>query len=545
MSFNVDEYTISELMEILQLDEMDESEITNKTNYYIEKFKNSDPKLSNFFANVQTKLLQYQYEDEDHEEHEYQPNNKQTDDWIKYEALPQENETQKNKITERSQKIDVYDNDHVPMNREQLGINNNYNVEVAQDTLNPNLKNITTRFINLDSQFRQASSANSLSTDYTLDLSDPLINVLSLRLYSFQIPYTWYAIDENYGNNFFWVVNNDIPFKIIIPSGNYNGTSLCNAIQQTCTSSAMPFVNDIIPTPQIATYNTTNGLITLSFNGWKDPSGNLINGINFDYEYVSNRDPYLKFFDVNENDTLEKNICIKDKNLYFNTTLGWMMGYRTPILPILKSGNTGSSVAKLSGTKYFILILDDYNQNHINNGLVSITEYSTKLDYPSYYNESFLCLTQDQFINPQNTQLSNQSNILDNDSYINSLKDKINYAYGRIPQVIPTAPRTLTQAQIYTINEIIKNRKTNTSFKPKAPNNSDTFSLIPIKYNGLNIGDMYVDYSGSLQDNPRIYFGPVNIERLRVRLIDDMGRTVNLHGVDWAITLISENLYQY
>jgi hypothetical protein len=69
--------------------------------------------------------------------------------------------------------------------------------------------------------------------------------------------------------------------------------------------------------------------------------------------------------------------------------------------------------------------------------------------------------------------------------------------------------------------------------------------LIPIKYNGLNVGDMYVDFSGSLQDNPRIYFGPVNIDRLRIRLVDDMGRTVNLHGVDWSITLISENLYQY
>jgi len=95
------------------------------------------------------------------------------------------------------------------------------------------------------------------------------------------------------------------------------------------------------------------------------------------------------------------------------------------------------------------------------------------------------------------------------------------------------------------INEIIKNRKMNTSYKLKAPNNSDTFSLLPIKYGGLNVGDMYVDFSGSLQDNPRIYFGPVNIDRLRIRLVDDMGRTVNLHGVDWSITLISENLYQY
>ena len=37
--------------------------------------------------------------------------------------------------------MDVYDNTHMPMNRQQLGINNNIDVGVAQDTLNPNLKN--------------------------------------------------------------------------------------------------------------------------------------------------------------------------------------------------------------------------------------------------------------------------------------------------------------------------------------------------------------------------------------------------------------------
>ena len=111
--------------------------------------------------------------------------------------------------------------------------------------------------------------------------------------------------------------------------------------------------------------------------------------------------------------------------------------------------------------------------------------------------------------------------------------------------ILPSAPRTLTQAQIYTINEIIRNRGKTTSYKGKAPTNSDTFALIPIKRGGLNIGDMYTEFSGSMQDNKRIYFGPVNIDRLRIRLIDDRGYVVDLHGVDWCITIISENLYQY
>jgi hypothetical protein len=54
-----------------------------------------------------------------------------------------------------------------------------------------------------------------------------------------------------------------------------------------------------------------------------------------------------------------------------------------------------------------------------------------------------------------------------------------------------------------------------------------------------------VEFSGSLQDNKRTYFGPVNIDRMRVRLLDDKGNILNLNGAEWSISIISENLYQY
>jgi len=548
MSFNVDDYTISELLTILELEkdgegntEFNEENVTEKTRDYIINFYHEDKKLSKFFQDVQSKLLNYL--NEGNYENDYEPNNTQTENWIKNQVLQQDNEVQKNKNTQRVQKIDVYDDEHMPMNREQLGVNNNINLPVAQDTLNPNLKNITTRFINLDSQFRQGSDSDSLSTDYTMDLSDPLTNVLSLRLYSFQIPYTWYAIDETYGNDHFWVVNKNISYKITIPSGNYNPTNFCTAIQQSFIDAL--FTNSSIPVPSIAIYNNTNGIITLKLNGWIDPAGEIINGISSIDEYVEGEDPYLVFFEIDKQNDNPRIRCVANNPSYYTSTLGWMMGYRSPLQAILINGNSGGAIMKLSGTKYFILILDDYNQNHINNGLISIAELSKKLEYPDYFSPQYLCLRRDSQVNLQNQTNYINLDMTNNDSYFNSIQDKLALGYGNIPQVIPSAPRTLTQAQIYTINEIIKNRKMNTSIKPKAPNNSDTFSLIPIKYNGLNVGDMYVDFSGSLQDNPRIYFGPVNIDRLRIRLVDDMGRTVNLHGVDWSITLISENLYQY
>ena len=41
----------------------------------------------------------------------------------------------------------------------------------------------------------------------------------------------------------------------------------------------------------------------------------------------------------------------------------------------------------------------------------------------------------------------------------------------------------------------------------------------------------------------REYFGPVDIRRLDVRLVDEYGRVINLNGVDWSFSLAFEKLY--
>ena len=205
------------------------------------------------------------------------------------------------------------------------------------------------------------------------------------------------------------------------------------------------------------------------------------------------------------------------------------MGFRLPSEYILTNGNTPIAVLDVYGPKYFILVLDDYNQNHINNGLISITELSSKLKLPSYYVPTLPISC--------NTILSN--------NLTNINLEKENIIYSKNKTVLPTAPRILTQAQIYTINEIIKNRDKNTSYRGKAPTASDTFAILPLKRSGMKTGELYVEFSGALQDNKRIYFGPVDIDRIHIKLIDDRGYTVDLHGSEWCITLISENLYQY
>lgn len=583
VSYNADNYTISELLEILNLDDPTSEQIINKTNNYIKRFspsRENRPELVNFFQDIQTKLLQYMRKLETSgKDAEYMPNEKQTNEWYKYQALPQDNPVQKDKNTERIQKIDVYDNNHMPMNREQLGVSNNFQVPVAQDTLNPNLQNVTSRFINLDSQFRQASGGTeSMSTNYTLDLSDPLTDVLSLSLYSIQIPYTWYTIDYVYGNTCFWVTNIGNTFKIFIEPGNYSATELCTTLTNTFISSGFTYPASPYPNnPNIARFNSNNGKITLYLDGWKDPNGNLIITITqYSDTFNSETDAYFTFFDITGTKSCYESgtyPCAGSsiQGHTFDGTLGWLLGFRLPIQPVFSTtiggtspsftysgGNTPQGVLNLYGTKYFILVLDDYNQNHINNGLITITELAKTLQLPSYYNTS-----QPYICTPNFTTLpsildinavGNLSNItqaqaaalgVNPDNLINSLQDKTDFGSGNVEQILPSAPRTLTQAQIYTINEIIKNRNKTISFRSKAPTNSDTFAIIPIKYGSMTTGQLYTELSGQFQDNKRIYFGPVDIDRLRVTLLDDKGNIVDLHGADWCITIISENLYQY
>jgi hypothetical protein len=230
------------------------------------------------------------------------------------------------------------------------------------------------------------------------------------------------------------------------------------------------------------------------------------------------------------------------------------MGYKIPYVNVDASGNTASSVLDLNGTKYLILVLDDYNQNHVNNGLVSISQFSNTLKMPSYYSPDlpYTCLSPAQ-------QGNNLSQIV-NEVVIQSLFDnqtpnaqnglliggKYESDYTNTQIVLPSAPRTLTQAQLYTINSINSNNNNLTNYLAKAPTSSDILAILPVKTStGVPTGSLLVEFSGSLQDNSRTYFGPVNIDRMAVKLLDDKGNVLNLNGNDWCFTLVCECLYQY
>ena len=383
--------------------------------------------------------------------------------------------------------------------RVQNKSDNSYTIPIKKDVLNPNLKNVVTRLIHLDSQFRQSTCGTGSSTDYTLDLSDPLKNVLSLRLYSIQIPFSWYIIDPAYNNNTFWFTLSDQSNRqVILDAGNYTPTTFVDALNMTI----LTVVPDISGVP--VAYSQSTGKLTFTLQTTTGPAIETM--VFFDFEGVLLTAPYV------------------------NSTLGWLMGFRDSTVTVATK-NVSDGVLDLYGTKNLLLVIDDFNQNHVNNGLISITETSNTLSLPSYYRPD-LPFTVQPPINEYNTNIEDFG-----DSAIRTFKD--------LPIMQPTSPRILTQSQIYTVNEIMKNRERTMTFRTRAPTSPDIFAMIPMKHGGMKIGDVYVEFGSSLQTNMRVYFGPVNIERIRIRLLDDKGNIINLNGIDWSVTLISENLYQY
>jgi hypothetical protein len=574
---NVNNYSLSELMAIVGLNDLSESNVKKNTGAFINKYKNSNPELSNFFSDIQSQLLSYAKGLTQKTDNKYLGNatlpfapdaiypagEKQSNEWFQEQALQQNDPVQTDKITDRVQKIQVFgDYNHNPMNREQLGVANNYQVDVAQDTLNPNLKNTINKFINIDSQYRQYSSGvETSSTDYTLDLSETLNNALSIRLYSYQIPFSWYTIDVEYNNTCFWITDGSNNVPITMPSGNYLAVNFVNFLNLAFVQAGFhdflgpppntPFISQYTTGPDQSMnypvyYNSYNGIISIFLYGatYTPPQ-------NSDYtSFKVSTETIITFFDPTSK--LLCNVNCSNNNNYYNTTLGWLMGYRLPYVNVSETGNVATAILDLNGTKYLMLIVDDYNQNHINSNIVSIAEYSNKLKLPSYYSPTLLntCIKATPNVsNIGSLILGEDTQAVFNDQFSPDggilIAGKLNVEYSSTSQILPTAPRTLTQSQIYTINQINANNNNNTNYRVKAPTNNDVLAIISVSTFGALTGQIKIDNGSALQLNTRSYFGPVNIERLRIKLVNDKGNVVNLNGSDWCFTLICECLYQY
>jgi hypothetical protein len=524
---DVDKYSIDDLKELLGLSTESNFYTINDILDHFNILKSKYPKLARsdgFLEKAERRII----DDIDLNPNPEPPTNEEPpelNEWYTQQYLKQDDFLQNARITDRENKVKVFNDgngNHETMKRERLGILNSHPLPIAQDTLNPTLKNITQRILVIDSQYRQSITAATSSTDFTLDLSDILTNTLALKLYSFQIPYSWYTIDSTMGTSCFWIVYNGTTYPISIQDGNYSMSELVTAIQYQLDTTLNNVVAPFTTNNFDISYNPVSGRSCFLFAS-RLPSLS-VEVLFYDSQYYSSCGTR----------------CLNSMKL--NNNLGWVLGFRplddknlplhfSVVIESLNNYNIPANTAPYNlnnayfsdgpidiyGTKYLTLVIDDFNQNHLNNGLVNIVDTDTTLSLPDYFNADI-------------------PNVCAPDPDINN---------ELAPFYVQSTPRSLTQAQIYSINQISENRRTTYKSRITGPTTTNVLGIIPIKKQGLTSGDMIVDLGSSLAYNTRTYFGPVNISRLRVCLQDDMGRTLNLHGSNWSVSIIVESLYQY
>lgn len=303
----------------------------------------------------------------------------------------------------------------------------------------------------------------------------------------------------------------------------------------------------------------------------------------------------------------KKEYKCSDKNTgkKINSTLGWTLGFREAVTtsqtidltvnPVADAelmthvgfpathktfnGNFGGCIWNQLGTKYLILEVDDFNRNRNNGnmGTMTMPSCTEKFKLPKYAKDispSYPVCS----VDASNNSVSAFPNEIDNDVLVgNPLTnnaENIHLEYGDPYADPPTTVQstkkgyyetfkrscrkgtpaekfavvgqdTLTKAQKYTAREITNSQKQSCSNQYFSPQSSNILFRFPIERLSTNLQSPVITPNAAGMANGRRYFGPVTIEKLKIRLLDDKGFPVDLNCGDFSFSLILERLYQY
>ena len=252
-------------------------------------------------------------------------------------------------------------------------------------------------------------------------------------------------------------------------------------------------------------------------------------------------DDYVLSF-YNKDNTETQNIQTITSNSFQTTTwdvtIGWLLGFRSHPQFDLNSTvaatnlysdsnnytvDASTNIITIEGDtcldlylfKNLYLIVDDFTQNHLNDGLITGVRNNPNAEKPNYSSSAT------RVCDPLTKQ--NQSSIFNSSQPGMGLTEKQLFAANKIQE-----------------ENVIKNT---TKLYSDPPYVKDMFAMIPLKVSGLKQGEVFTEYGGTLQDNDRKYFGPVNITKLRIQLLNDHGDVINLNGNNWSFSLVFEYLY--
>jgi hypothetical protein len=376
-----------------------------------------------------------------------------------------------------------------------------------QGTTNPVKIQFITRTVNFDSAYRTILDPSSVScpsvgpnsnkklqtsTNYTVNLNQPLKKSLEITLISAEIPYSWWVFNEEYGTNYFCTDKEDGVPKLI-PAGNYKTPlDLINALNAIDASLNIVFSYDALKN-KISVQN--NNLFNIKIQ-WYRPSASI-------------------------------SLCVEGGGVgqKIDYNLGYLLGFRLTeyiIQPTQKA--TGEALLDILGPRYFLLSLDDFQNSKPNQDLVTMTSNKANFTLPTYYNKETMHMDLNDPCLPQW-----------------NLPEK----GCRATPINRDLSSNLTQAQRYTVDQLKLAMSGKPADRYTSPASTDVLNRIPVPNGPITNFGTFTYTNPSPPLTKRIYFGPVNLSAFRVRLLNDKGYIVNLNNMDWSFSLQVKMLYQY
>ena len=444
----------------------------------------------------------------------------------------------------------------------------------VQGNKNPIQRKTIKRIVNFDSHYREildpsgstcATDTESryfnlanpqvrlyTSTNYTVNLNQPLLNVVDITVDNVEIPYSWHVFSEDYGTHRFYI---DAPGtytgNIFIAQGNYSsGNALVAAINTQLNNKSLGGNQGGIV---FFNYESNSNQVIIEIAG--------ATKITFNW-YIEDAEgsQCTAPFRETPNSLLEPP---KPGNK-INYNLGWLLGFRTLALEIEPSQSynvknlygggfqqgkyRASSTVDVFGPKYLLLTLDDFNNNKPNKDLISLIDNNANnFKLPEYYKPQTMNTSVYVFGTGANSNIKYQPGHANEDGYECVDVAGPPSARGCAENDINIdLISNLTKRQQYSISQMIQaNTASNKKPRYSSPNSTDILLRIPISSAPNNPNQIISFKNENPDETKRVYFGPVKLRKFNVRLLNDKGFEVNLKDRDWSFSVIVNQLYQF
>jgi hypothetical protein len=270
--------------------------------------------------------------------------------------------------------------------------------EFFPGNLNPLNNRIITKFLNIDTKFRE-NYYDSDSSDFIIQLPTKLQKVVSMELASIELPLYFYYISKERGNNYLWIkvdylfnviINEKICIDsklhcntkscidvysveniIIIPDGNYSVTQLIDTINNMlCVRDEKgnrTEPQNILSYVQFAIDNTAQnyyGMGLVRVQGFDEMAGSIQN-------------IFLDFSRGIDGNISKRNNGVPD-NILVSTRLGWILGFQ--LISYCGEFIVADTFAQDAHFTYAYFAVDDF-QNNTNNGFIS--SFQTSIFQPN------------------------------------------------------------------------------------------------------------------------------------------------------------------